>query len=64
VKPINDPVLLQRALKVAAEMLAQQSQLYDEISTPEEWIAELLSRAREERALQEEQAHTGQLMMA
>jgi len=41
----SDDLLLQRALRIAAELIAEHSQLYDEITTPEDWFDELLSRA-------------------
>ena len=41
----SDDLLLQRALRIAAELIAEHSQLYDEITTPEDWFEELLNRA-------------------
>lgn len=52
-KPSSDPALLERALKLAAEMLAEQAQLYDEVNTADEWVEELIARARTERSPQD-----------
>jgi len=46
VDAINELDVLRRALNIAAEMLAEHSQLYDEVATPEAWVSELIARAR------------------
>ena len=53
-KTSNDILVLQRALRYAAEMIAEHSQLYDEVSTPEEWMQELIQRAKMELVSKDE----------
>ena len=53
-KTSNDVLVLQRALRHAAEMIAEHSQLYDEVSTPEQWMQELIDRAKMELVAKEQ----------
>jgi hypothetical protein len=54
VKSNNDILVLQRALRYAAEMIAEHSQLYDEVSTADEWMQELIHRAKMELVTNDE----------
>ena len=53
-KTSHDILVLQRALRYAAEMIAEHSHLYDEVSTTEEWMQELIDRAKMELVSKEQ----------